>query len=361
MSTISSVGVAVPPYRISQDLAKQLVKKLFNHSFRDIDRLLTVFENSQIETRYFSVPPKWFEQDHDQEEKNRLYIETAERLGMEAINKCLDPINLHPSEIDYFIFVSTTGFATPSMDARLINLLNMKPQIKRTPIWGLGCAGGAVGLTRAYEYARAFPDSIVLVLAIELCGLTFLQNDHSKSNLIGTSLFADGAAAVLVMGHEALHQRKTNLAEIHSPMPQVVDTMSTTWKDSLDVMGWDITNSGLKVIFSRDIPSIVNKWMKSNVLQFLDRFQLSMDDIRHFITHPGGMKVIAAYEESLGIPSQKLSSAKQVLKDYGNMSSPTVLFVLQQVLESPVHKGDYGLIAALGPGFSSELLLVQWN
>ncbi|GAB7386429.1 type III polyketide synthase BpsA [Bacillaceae bacterium] len=356
MAQIIAVGTAVPEHRISQDAARLLAKTLFSDAFADIDRLLKVFANTQIASRHFCVPPEWFLEEKDLASKSRIYVEKAEELGEKAIRSCLESSPISPHEIDHLIFVSTTGWATPSIDARLINRLNMRPNVKRTPIWGLGCAGGAAGLSRAFEYARAFPESNVLLVAVELCGLTFLRHDRSKSNLIAASLFADGAAAVLICGERAAQEVRFPL-----PRPSIAGTKSTLWPHSLDVMGWEMTNDGLKVIFSRDIPTLVDRWMKANVSDFLQEYRLSINDIRHFIPHPGGAKVLAAYEKALAVAPERLENARSVLNAYGNMSSATVLFVLEKTLSERCADGEYGLVSALGPGFSSELLLLHWK
>lgn len=354
MSRIISVGTAVPKFEIAQEEARQFAKQIFSGSFSNIDRLLTIFENTAIHKRRFSQPISWFEEERTLAERNQVYIETACQLGEEAILQCLYGTGVDPMEIDHIIFVSTTGISTPSIDAYLINRLGMNPNIKRTPIWGLGCAGGVAGLSRAYEFTKAFPNSRVLLLAIECCGLTFRRNDLSKSNFVATSLFADGAAAVLVVGDEVEALRD-------SQAPQVVHSMSTIWSDSLDVMGWEVEDDGLKVLFSKDIPTIVKSHVRPVVDQLLTKMELNLEEIEHFITHPGGMKVIQAYQEALQVPMEKFTHAYSILNEYGNMSSATVLFVLKKELEQEHRAGSYGLMNALGPGFSSEMVLLKWG
>jgi alkylresorcinol/alkylpyrone synthase len=348
-SRISSVATAVPGHRAGQHVAQQFCRALFHETYPDIDRLLPVFSNAQVENRYFSVPEEWFETDHSFAEKNRLYIETALELGEAAISSCLRNADLAPQDIDHLFFVSTTGLATPSIDARLINILKLRPNVRRTPIWGLGCAGGVAGLSRAYEYTVAFPRERALVLALELCGLTFQRNDLSKSNLVATSLFGDGAAAALVSG-----------AETGDAGPRILASRSTLWYESLDVMGWDINDRGLKVLFSRDIPSIVRSLALPALLEFLTAQGIMLHDLCHIIAHPGGAKVIEAYEQALGLTEGKMDRARSILRRYGNMSSPTVLFVLEDFVRSQaISRGEYGLITALGPGFSAEMMLIQ--
>lgn len=349
MSHITAVGTALPPYILNQKDVQVFARRLFSDTFRDIDRLMPLFTNGQVETRHFCVPLEWFGEIHTFAEKNELFQEWAVRLGTEAARNCLTRAGLTPGDIHHLFFVSTTGIATPSIDSRIMNELGMHSHTKRTPIWGLGCAGGAAGLSRAQEYVRAFPNERALLVAVECCGLTFQQQDRSKSNLVATSLFADGAAAVLIEGDQVSH----------SGGLVVLDTMSTLWPDTQDVMGWDLNENGLKVIFSRDIPTLVHTLLQPNAHAFLEKHGMTASAIKHFIAHPGGLKVIHAYADIFGQPLTHFRHALDVLRCCGNMSSVTVLFVLDKFLEQGIAPGEYGLISALGPGFSSELLLVK--
>lgn len=352
MSVIRKVVTENAPYHVDQKEIVQVVRSLFGEHFSDIERLLRVFGNGQIEGRYFAAPLEWFERERGLEEKNRLYIEEAVRMGSRAVERCLSESGTAMDEIDAFIFVSSSGMSTPTIDARIMNELKMPPHIKRLPIWGLGCAGGAAGLSRAHDYCRAYPDAKVLVLCIELCSLTFQRSDLSKSNLIGTSLFSDGSACALVAGEQAAGDSAGFF--IH-------DTQSTLMADSEDVMGWDVKDDGLHVVFSRDIPRIIESWLKPNLDQFLEKLGRKPEDIQHFIAHPGGKKVLAAYEKSLAIGAEKTENARNILRDFGNMSSPTVLYVLKKFMEQQPKPGEQGILTALGPGFSSEMLWVEWR
>ena len=349
MSHISAVASAVPGHRVDQRVAQEFCRALFRQTHHDIDRLLPVFNNSLVENRYFAAPEEWFETDHSFAEKNQFYIEAAIELGQAAISACLQRAGLVSRDIDHIFFVSTTGLATPSIDARLINILKLRPDVRRTPIWGLGCAGGVAGLSRAYEYTQGFPRERALVLAVELCGLTFQRNDMSKSNLVATSLFGDGAAAVLVSG-----------SQTGDAGPTIVRSRSTFWYDTLDVMGWDINDHGLKVLFSRDIPTIVRTLVLPALVEVLSALGLTLRDLAHIIAHPGGAKVIEAYEQTLGLEEGRMDRARDILRRYGNMSSPTVLFVLEDFMRAQaIGRGEYGLVTALGPGFSSEMVLIR--
>jgi alkylresorcinol/alkylpyrone synthase len=362
MPKIISVSEAIPPYQITQNETMDFAKELFTDSFKDIERLLLAFQNGQIEKRHFVKGLDWFRENHSFQEKNDIYIEQAVELGKTAIEACLNsptylsrPVQY--SDIEAIFTISSTGIATPSIEARIMNHLPFLNETKRIPIWGLGCAGGASGLSRAYEYCLAFPMAKVLVLSIELCSLTFQRNDHSKSNLIGTSLFADGVACALLVGDKVPVREFSK----KSATPRILNTHSTTMKNSIDVMGWEVKDDGLFVVFSKSIPTLIENWLKPNVEQFLSRNQISTTDIKHFIAHPGGLKVLEAYIKALEFDDSMIKHSFQVLKEFGNMSSATVFYVLDRFMQEDIEEGEQGIVAALGPGFSSELLLVRWD
>lgn len=362
MAFILSIGTSLPAYNVNQEKAAEFARYMFQHSFKDIDRLLSSFKNGQIHSRQFVKPIEWYKEGHSFEEKNQIYIEETLKHSRAAVRECLSHPEFFQEAIPYekveaVFFVSSTGLSTPSIEARLMNELPFSPYTKRIPIWGLGCAGGASGLARAAEYCKAYPEAFVLVISVELCSLTFQPEDKTKSNLIGTSLFGDGIAAALLCGEKA--DRRVSKLKL---APKIMDAQSVLMKQSEDVMGWDFTDQGFKVIFSRDIPTLVEKWLKTNVQIFLDKHKLSFHDISVFLAHPGGKKVIDAYIKSLGLSSEKLSSAQSILQKHGNMSSATILYVIKDHLQNGHKKeAERGLIGALGPGFSSELLLFSWE
>ena len=361
MPSIVSVAEATPAHTLKQEEVMDFARDLFSESFSDIERLLRAFHNGQIEKRHFVKELEWYKKEKTFGERNAAYIECAVELGVTAIENCLKSKDfltrdISYDEIDAIFFISSTGISTPSIEARIMNKLIFQPNTKRIPIWGLGCAGGASGLSRAYEYCLAFPKAKVIVLAIELCSLTFQMNDRSKSNLIGTSLFADGVACALVVGDQA----DRNTFQKLEAVPAILRTQSTFMQDSLDVMGWEIKSKGLYVVFSKDIPSIIENWLKPVVLDFLARERMEIDEIAHFIAHPGGKKVIDAYIKSIGFEPEMTRISLEVLKEYGNMSSATILYVLKRFMEIG-KKGEYGFATALGPGFCSEMLLLRWE
>jgi len=355
-ASVVSIGTALPDVRVAQQDVKEAVRRMFGSVVPHLDRLLTVFDHSGIETRHFCAPLDWFLVPHSVEEKHRRFVAHATELSERAVRQCLSRAGATPADVDHILFVTTTGTATPSIDAHLCGRLGFRPNVKRTPIWGLGCAGGAAGLSRAAEYVRAFPDHRCLLVAAELCSLTFLRDDASKSNIVATSLFADGAAAALIAD-----PTRGAPVDPESTSPSIVATESTIWPDSLDVMGWDVTNEGLKVVFSKDIPTLVTNAMRGVVESLLRPQGVRLEQLESFALHPGGMKVLRAYETALGLPPDALSASAQVLRDCGNMSSCTVLFVLERAMRrGAAPAGSFALAGALGPGFSAELALLRF-
>ena len=341
-----SVATAVPPHRVSQETARDFARLMFSEAYRDVERLLPVFDNANIDTRHFCMPPEWFGEDHTFPEKNALYVKHALDLSEKAARRALDRAGAGPEDVGAIFFVSTTGISTPSLDSKLMFSLGLPEHVRRVPIWGLGCAGGAGGLARAADHVRAYPEKPVLLVGVELCGLTFVKGDCSKSNLVGTSLFADGAAAVL------LGSGGTG--------PELRGSYSTTWPGTEDVMGWDLVEAGLQVRFAKSVPQIVHEKMRGNLEAACTSLGIDLGDLRHFVLHPGGTKVLEAYEETLGLEAGGLDLSWEILRNHGNMSSVSVLFVLERFLEDyPAGSGEYGTISALGPGFSAEHVLFR--
>lgn len=349
MPRLAAIRTVVPEFKLAQNEVREFAADLYDSKIDDLDRLLKVFDNSGIETRYFSRPLEWLRAPHTLAEKNEAYIRSATDLSAEAVNALLSDLDLDPKQIDRILYVNTTGIATPSIDARLINRLGLRSDIRRTPIWGLGCAGGAAGLSHACHLAHGHPQERILLVATELCGLTFISDDFSISNLVATALFAEGSAAALIVGDDVDHDGL-----------EIVDTQSRFYPDSLDVMGWNVVSGGLQVVFQKRIPEIVAEHAHDELSGLLDKHQMTLDDIKQFLFHPGGRKVIEAYRQALDVADCRLTIASEILRDYGNMSSPTVLFVIEKYLEkSGLNNGGFGLISALGPGFSAETLLVR--
>jgi alkylresorcinol/alkylpyrone synthase len=334
---LAALATAVPPYALGQEEVAARARYLFaGTGTADLDRLMPVFANSGIARRYSCVPIDWYEADHGWTDRNALYLEHAAELLERAARACLDRARLRAVDIDAIVTVSTTGIATPSLDAVLSGKLGLRPDARRLPIFGLGCAGGVLGLARAADLARAYPGMRVLLLVVELCALAFRKNDTSKSNVVATALFGDGAAAAILSSN--------------GEGPVLGPSGEHMFPASLDVMGWDVTESGLKAIFSRDIPALVRREMRQAADAFLGRNGMTRADIDRFTCHPGGVKVLHALEEVFGLEENTLTVEREILSDYGNMSAATLLFVLERTLR----EGAAGrmLLAAMGPGFT---------
>jgi alkylresorcinol/alkylpyrone synthase len=338
---ILSVATALPPYRIGQGEVKEFARGMFSEAHGDFERLLKVFDNTNIEGRYFCVPPTWFDRARSFTEKNDLYVEHALELSEKAARRALDRAGADPEDVGAIFFVSTTGLSTPSLDSKLMFRLGLPEHTRRLPIWGLGCAAGVAGLARTADHARVYPGGLSLLVAVELCGLTFQRGDLTKANLVATSLFADGAAAALVgSGAEG---------------PELIGSHSTTWPETEDIMGWDLVETGFKVKLSRSIPTLVRRRMSEDLLRACASVGISPGDIEHYLIHPGGTRVLDALEEVLGLEPGGLVLPREVLRECGNMSSVTVMFVLERFLHGREFvTGEHGVLSALGPGFSAE-------
>jgi alkylresorcinol/alkylpyrone synthase len=342
-----AVATAVPPYALDQDDVIERVKLLFGRA-PDLDRLLPVFVNTGIHRRYSCVPLEWYDRAHGWPERNSIYLSSALDLLEEATNRVLCLTGRNKADVDSIVVVSTTGIATPSLDALLIERMGLRRTVERLPIFGLGCAGGVLGLARAVSQAAVAPGKTVLFLVVELCALSFRRDDWSKSNIVATALFGDGAAAALL--------------STDGEGPALVAAGEHTWPGSLDVMGWEVADDGLRAIFSRDIPKLVTTQLRDAASEFLSRHGLAIGDIDRFVCHPGGTKVIAALEHAFGLGQGALVEARAVLRDYGNMSAATVMFVLERMLAKARATGarwERALMNALGPGFTAGFLVID--
>ncbi|WP_371372996.1 type III polyketide synthase [Sporomusa aerivorans] len=346
LAQVMSVGTAVPAYCLHQEDIQRFAAALFRDNFEHLERLLPVFEHSLIATRHLSRPLTWYAEQHSFEEANRIYEQVAVELAERAARQAIERTGISRDDIGAILFVSSTGIATPSLDAILIQKLGLSPHTARIPLWGLGCAGGVAAVARAAQLAACLRGQAVLVVAVELCSLTFQRGDYSKANLIGASLFADGAAAAVIA--------------VDGGGPAIVDSFSTLFADTGDIMGWDVVEGGLKVRFSRDIPSIVKRYLPELTGGFCDRNGIRPAEVEHYVVHPGGAKVLSAYADSLNLAHAKLKHAYDILAAYGNMSSASVLFVMERFLADTAPAGRYGLMLALGPGFSAEQVLFKW-
>jgi len=342
-----SLATAVPEHLLDQAAVAEMAPRLFPGRGAELARLMPIYANAGIGRRYSCLPLERYAEPADWKTKNDLYLKHAEALLLQAAERCLARADLAASAVDCIVTVSTTGLATPSLGARLMQKLDFREDVERLPIFGLGCAGGVLGLGRAAAMARARPGIRVLCLVVELCALTFRLGDSSNANVVATALFGDGAAAVLL----------SNADDAPEAAPRLTAWGEHTWRNSLDVMGWSVENDGLGVIFSQDIPSLIQHRLPDAAEAFLARQGLRFDDIDGYLCHPGGAKVVAALEDAFGLQRGGLALSRQVLRDYGNMSAASVLFVLEAALAQGL-KGRQ-LMSALGPGFTAAFLTLE--
>ncbi|GAC1358607.1 MAG: 3-oxoacyl-[acyl-carrier-protein] synthase III C-terminal domain-containing protein [Acidobacteriaceae bacterium] len=356
---IASVATAYPPYRYPQaEITEALRSRRQNNpgESRLRDRL---HSNCGVEFRHLMFPIDSLGTFSGFGQSNDAWIEGAMELGQKAITVALERAGLSVSDISAIFFASTTGIATPSIDARLVNLMNFPTNIKRTPIFGLGCVAGAAGISRAADYVRAYPKQYALLLSVELCSLTWQEDDESMGNLVASGLFGDGATAVVLAGEETPHAKRPR--SVGDPCPRILDTRSTLYPDTEHLVGWKFKDNGFNVVLSAEIPDIVNKYLRSNVDEFLSDNDLSVQEICSFIFHSGGPKVLEAMESSLELPPNALASSWESLRDVGNLSSASVLSVMEDcLLNRPETPGSHSMLAAMGPAFCSELVLLQW-
>lgn len=340
---ISAVATAVPEFVLRQSDVVAQAGHIFAPNVPDFDRFGSIYANAGVATRYSCVPIEWYGQPHNFTERNDLYIEHALHLVERVARDLLSQAGMTTDDIDALVVVSTTGMATPSLDALLIERMALRRDVARLPIFGLGCAGGVTGLARAGQMAMSRPGMRVMLLVVELCGLTFQANDTSKANIVSTALFGDGAAGALL--------------QCGGDGPAIVDWAEHSWPDSLDVMGWSFGEQGLGIQLSRDVPDFVRDNLPAPVMAFLDRNNLTVADIRQHICHPGGAKVLDALEDVLGLASGGLAASRDVMRDYGNMSAATALFVLEKSLADK--PSGSSLMSAMGPGFTASFVLLD--
>lgn len=347
---ISSVGKAFPSHYYEQEELLAAFRRLWAPKVFNVARLDRLHRNVLVGGRHLALTIEEYEALESWGEANDAWIRVAQDVGEAAIRDALDRAGLGVDEPDAIFFVSVTGVATPSIDARLINRLGLAPRIKRNPIFGLGCVAGAAGISRAADYVKAYPDHVAILLSVELCSLTLQRKDFSIPNLISSGLFGDGAAAVVVAG-----------AERGMSGPRVVATRSIFYPDSERVMGWDISENGFQIVLSPEVPEVVREFLRRDVDAFLGERGLSVDDIGSWVAHPGGPKVLKAMEESLELDNGELDVTWRSLREVGNLSSTSVLLVLQETMaEHRPEPGTLGMLLALGPGFCSELVLLEW-
>ena len=348
---IASVGKAFPPHYYDQDALLEALRRVWSKRFFNQDRLDSLHRNVLVGGRHLALPLEEYEQRVTSwGAANDAWIEVSQEIGAAAIGDAIDKAGLSLADIGCLIFVSVTGVATPSIDARLMNRLDLPSGVRRVPIFGLGCVAGAAGIARAADYTKAYPDQVAVLLSVELCSLTLQLQDLSIPNLISSGLFGDGAAAAVIVG-----------AERQASGPRVLASQSIFYRDTERIMGWDISEKGFQVVLSAAVPEVVRQHLRADVDRFLGDQGLTRRDISSWVAHPGGPKVLEAMEEALEVPREALGVTWQSLREIGNLSSASVLMVLAETMEN--HRpapGSLGMLLALGPGFCSELVLLEW-
>lgn len=353
MPYIIDTEATVFEHREPQDTAKKFASEKFGPLIDRYPKLLSVFENTQIDTRNFCVPHDFFLKGHTFKEVNDTYRSIAASYGGQSILNLLEKTGVDKNAVTDFLYINSTGLATPTIDAVIINDLGLNRRVNRYPLWGLGCAGGVSGIAKAAAIADANPDALVLVMNVELCSLTFRRNDFTVSNFIAVSLFSDGISSALIAGERAFGKYSGGNKKI-----RIAGAMSKLYHSSLNIMGWDFLDDGFRVIFSKDIPKIISTIVKDDIAEFLGTRRISGNDIANLVAHPGGAKIIDAYRDSFGIDESKFRNTRKVLREHGNMSSASVIYVLNEFFRNGFDDG-YCLMPAVGPGFSLETALLE--
>jgi alkylresorcinol/alkylpyrone synthase len=347
---IAGAASALPRHYYPQHVLLNAFKQYWTGRVPNPDSVDRFFSNVSVDGRFLACPMEKYIELDTFGKSNAEWVRVAEDLGQQAICRATARAGIQPMDIDALFFTSVTGISSPSIDARLVNRMGLLQNIKRIPIFGLGCVAGAAGIARAADYVRAFPHHVAALVSVELCSLTLQRDDLSIANIISAGLFGDGAACAIVAGEDC------DLSG-----PEILDTRSVFYPDTEDVMGWDISENGFKIVLSADVPRVVQQNLGRDVDAFLGSHNLTRGDIGAWILHTGGPKVLEATAASLDLPESALDASWKCLRKTGNLSSASVLFVLEEfMVRRRPPAGTYSILAAMGPGFCSELVLLRW-
>lgn len=347
---VAAVELALPPHRYRQeDITSAFGEVCLPHDGTARGVLRKISQNAGIHTRHLALPLEEYRRLDGFTAANRAWLSCALDLGARALEGALRRAGCAPEDVDLIASTTVTGLAVPSLEARLAQRVGLREDVRRLPLFGLGCAAGAAGIARVQDYLRAYPGHTAVLLSVELCSLTVQRADHSMANLVAISLFGDGAAAVVLHGADRAGQG-----------PRVLDTRSRLYPDTRDVMGWDIGGDGFRIVLSPEVTAVAETHVPKDVHAFLADHGLRLPDVRGWVCHPGGPKVIQALERALDLPPDALAHTRTSLSTLGNLSSASVLDVLRRTLADPPAPGSPGLLTAMGPGFASELVLLRW-
>ncbi|TDB97982.1 type III polyketide synthase [Nonomuraea longispora] len=350
MTRIAAVRCAFPPHRYAQSELTDMAARVClpeNGDRRLLDRL---HRSARVDYRNLALPIERYEKLNGFGAANDAFVSVAVDLGLESVKAALDAAGLEPTEVDLIMFTSVTGIAAPSIDARLAAALGLRPDVKRVPVFGLGCVAGAAGIARVHDYLRGWPEHVAVLLSVELCSLTVQRGDSSPANLVASALFGDGAAAVVACGGGR-----------GTAGPTVVATRSHLYPGSEHVMGWRVRDTGFQVMLDASVPEVVRRYLPGDVHGFLAEYGVTAEEVTAWVCHPGGPKVLEAVSDVLSLPAGALDVTWRSLAANGNLSSASVLHVLGDTLATRrPEPGTWGLIIAMGPGFCSELVLIRW-
>lgn len=347
---IAGVGSAFPKHYYDQDMLVAALKNDWRHRLPNPDILDRLDDSMKVDARYTARPIEFYENMHRWGQANDVWIEVGLEIGEQALCRALAGAGVEPNELSAIFVTSVTGIAAPSLDARLVNRMGLSRNIKRIPIFGLGCVAGAAGIARAADYVRGYPNQTAALLSIELCSLTLQRDDLSMAHLISALLFGDGAAATVVAGDD-----------VDSDGPEILATKSVFYPNTERTMGWDISEKGFRIVLSPDVPDTVLRHLGADVDEFLAEQGLRRTDVKSWVMHTGGPKVLEATAEALGLTKQDLEASWECLRRVGNLSSTSVLLVLEDVYKNRrPEPGTLSILAAMGPGFCSELVLLRW-
>jgi alkylresorcinol/alkylpyrone synthase len=353
VSRIVAVSPALPPYRYAQAEIAEALFPLISDDPARRSMMRRLHLSSRVDTRHLVMPLEEYIRLGNFRETNDLFISAGLDLATQAVSAALETCGLAASDVDFLLFTSVTGVSAPSVDAMLASRLGMRSDLKRLPSFGLGCVAGAAGIARLDDYLRGHPNDVALLVSVELCSLTVQRGDDSTANLVASGLFGDGAAAVVMVGDE-------RAPSVRCPGPEVVATRSALYPDTTEALGWDIGGTGFRIVLGAGVPSVIERNFAADALGLLSDNGLTIADIDKWMAHPGGPKILEAFETALELPENALAPSWRSLAAVGNLSSAAVLHVLADVMREQPDDGDLGLLFALGPGVTAELVLLRW-